>query len=67
MKSSTTYSKTSKQNWTLPMTDASLGLLSDTDDDVPPEVEEDVVEYDVIDGDVHPRQQVVETVEEFGF
>ena len=35
--------------------DASLGLLSDTDDDVPPKVEEDVVEYDVIDGDVHPR------------
>jgi hypothetical protein len=37
------------------MTDVSLGLLSDTDDDVPPTVEEDVVEYDVIDGDVHPR------------
>jgi hypothetical protein len=35
--------------------DTCLGWLPGTDDDVPPEVEEEVVEYDVIDGDVHPR------------
>jgi hypothetical protein len=36
-----------------PTPEVSLGLLPDTDDDVPHQVEEEVEEYDVI-GDVHP-------------
>ncbi len=35
--------------------DARLGLFPDTDDDVLPEVDKEVVEYDVIDGDVDGR------------
>ena len=35
--------------------ETSLGLLPDTLEDVPPEVVEDVEEYDVPDGDVHPE------------
>jgi hypothetical protein len=34
------------------VSDASLGPLPGTDDDALPDVEEEVMEYDVIDGDV---------------
>ncbi len=37
--------------------EGSLGLLTDTAGDVPHQVEEEVEEYDVIDGDVHPTAQ----------
>jgi hypothetical protein len=37
--------------------EGSLGLLPDTAGDVPHQVEEEVEEYDVIDGDVHPTAQ----------